>query len=139
MYRVLVTGGRAYGLVVLPPFEITDEELGRIQATAINERQTLYSKLNHLLALHPDLAICHGAAPGADALAETWCKFSHVPRVEYPADWGTHANSAGPIRNREMLKGFFPALVVACPGGTGTADMVAISRAAGVQVDEVHP
>ena len=42
----------------------------------------------------------------------------------FPADWARHGNSAGPIRNGQMLAAGKPELVVAFPGG-GTADIVA--------------
>ena len=44
---------------------------------------------------------------------------------------------AGPERNARMLAEGRPDLVVAFPGGTGTADMVRRAKAAGVRVVEV--
>ncbi|MEM9912925.1 MAG: hypothetical protein AAF922_19365 [Pseudomonadota bacterium] len=42
--------------------------------------------------------------------------------------------AAGPIRNKEMLDEGCPDLVVAFPGGRGTANMVKQAQAAGVEV-----
>ena len=39
-----------------------------------------------------------------------------------------HGNAAGPIRNQRMLDHGKPDIVVAFPGGSGTADMVKLSR-----------
>jgi hypothetical protein len=50
------------------------------------------------------------------------------------ADWNTHGRAAGPIRNQRMLDEVKPELVVAFPGGRGTADMVRRAREAGVNV-----
>jgi hypothetical protein len=50
-------------------------------------------------------------------------------------DWKRYGNAAGPIRNQRMLE-WGPDLVVAFAGGTGTAGMVALARAAGVPVIE---
>jgi hypothetical protein len=60
-----------------------------------------------------------------------------VPVSAHPADWFSHGKAAGPIRNQEMLAMEAPALVVAFPGGRGTADMVRRARKAGVDVLEV--
>jgi len=54
------------------------------------------------------------------------------------ANWRTHGKAAGPIRNQQMLDEGRPHLVVAFPGGTGTADMVRRAKAAGVPVMEVE-
>lgn len=62
-----------------------------------------------------------------------------VPVIVYHADWNAHGRSAGPIRNAKMLAEGKPDLVVAFPGGKGTAHMVGIARKAGVPVVEMLP
>jgi hypothetical protein len=92
-----------------------------------------------LLRLHTHQRITRvvtGGARGADALAATWARDYGVSLAEYPADWRTHRRAAGPIRNAAMLAAESPDLVIAFPGGRGTADMVAKARAAGVAVWE---
>jgi predicted Rossmann-fold nucleotide-binding protein len=42
------------------------------------------------------------------------------------------------VRNRQMLTEGRPDLVVAFPGGKGTANMVALARKAGVEIVEVQ-
>lgn len=83
--------------------------------------------------------IIHGGARGADECAWRWACRSCVPDEAYPADWKTHGRAAGPIRNQRMLDEGKPDLVVAFPGGRGTADMVRRAKAAGVKVIEVKP
>jgi len=83
--------------------------------------------------------IIHGGAPGADSLADQWAVVNWTKFEEYRADWAKHGRRAGPIRNSEMLKKGRPDIVVAFPGGRGTADMVAKARAAGVEVRKVFP
>lgn len=78
----------------------------------------------------------------ADYLAWRWATANEMPVVTHPAKWSKHGarrkgNPAGPIRNGEMLKMWQPDLVLAFPGGKGTADMVRQARAAGVEVCEV--
>ena len=76
-----------------------------------------------------------GAARGADALAERFCP-PGVTKEIYPADWQKYGKAAGPIRNQQMLDAK-PDLVVAFPGGRGTADMVRRAEAAGVMVRRI--
>lgn len=82
--------------------------------------------------------IVHGDASGADTMAARWAARHAVTVHAEPADWATHGRAAGPIRNQEMLDRFKPSLVVAFPGGRGTADMVRRARAAHVDVAEVQ-
>lgn len=81
--------------------------------------------------------VIHGAAPGADGLAARWAKEVGIPVKAYPAAWNIHGPAAGPIRNQQMLDEGKPDLVIAFPGGRGTADMVRRAKAAGVKVVEV--
>ena len=57
--------------------------------------------------------------------------------MEYPAPWKRFGPSAGGIRNQQMLDEGKPDLVVAFPGGKGTADMVRRAENAGVKVIKV--
>jgi hypothetical protein len=84
-------------------------------------------------------AIITGMARGADMLAWEWAKDRGVHTDEFAADWARHGRAAGPIRNAEMLRDGMPDLVIAFPGGRGTANMVALARRAGVSVREIPP
>jgi hypothetical protein len=59
-----------------------------------------------------------------------------VQTVAVMADWSI-GRKAGPIRNQRMLDEHKPDLVVAFPGGRGTADMVRRARKSGVEVTEI--
>jgi hypothetical protein len=83
------------------------------------------------------VTIIHGGAWGADWLADHWAVHNLCAIEEYPANWEKHGKAAGPIRNLEMLNEAKPDLVVAFPGGRGTAHMVRIAKEAGVQVIEI--
>lgn len=80
--------------------------------------------------------LIHGAARGADLLAQHWAILHSVEVRAFPANWEEHGRSAGPIRNKAMLVHGRPDLVVAFPGGRGTADMVRQAKKAGVPVAE---
>lgn len=109
--KVLVCGGRDY-----------------------RDRERLFATLDGL----PDVSvIISGMAKGADSLAAAWAKERGKLLMAFPADWRAHGRRAGPIRNVRMLMDGKPDLVVAFPGGKGTADMVKRSRASGVKVIEV--
>ncbi len=89
----------------------------------------------------PFSCIYQGEATGADQCAKEWAESRGIPVLGFPADWNTYGKGAGPIRNNAILGGHGPAgvvpepeLVIAFPGGAGTADMVAQARARDVPV-----
>lgn len=114
--RVLVCGGRDYW-----------------------DRHHVYNVLMDLIAEFGDVPQCiiHGGAAGADAHAAYWALGVGVDEVCFEADWGTHGRAAGPIRNQRMIDEGKPTLVMAFPGGRGTADMVRRARAAGLPVRQI--
>ena len=81
-----------------------------------------------------ELRIVHGGATGADAMAAKWAEEHGCECVAYEADWRREGRSAGPRRNQRMLDNEHVSLVVAFPGGRGTADMVRRAEAKGIQV-----
>lgn len=105
--RVLVTGGRTF-----------------------QDREWLWAGLN-LIHRHPQMGpiteIIEGGAPGADTRAREWAHWNEIVCTTVPAQWEKHGRAAGYIRNSEMAK-MRPDLVLACPGGKGTANMVEIAE-----------
>lgn len=114
--RVLVCGGRNYGATTA-------------------ELQLLVKELS---AIRPAVII-HGAARGADSLAANFARQTGIPCRAYPADWQRHGRRAGYLRNRLMLQKAKPDLVIAFPGGPGTAHMIRIAREANVPVHVAQP
>ena len=82
--------------------------------------------------------IIHGAAAGADTMADDLGQRLSVEVVRCHADWKKHGRAAGPIRNKEMLA-HKPTKVIAFPGGRGTKNMMEQSRSAGIDVIEIKP
>lgn len=111
--RLLVCGGRDY------------RDVGAV-----------YSSLDRAHAKRPITLVIHGGATGADTLAGAWARQNELPYLAVPAEWTKHGKRAGPIRNAAMLEQWQPDGVVAFPGGSGTADMIARARDAGVTVWE---
>jgi len=112
--RVLVCGGRDF-----------------------SDREKLHLELDTLHRLTPISCVIHGAARGADSLAAEWAAERHISIEEFAADWAKQGRAAGPIRNATMLSIGRPELVVAFPGGKGTANMVQQARKAGLRVQVV--
>jgi len=121
-FRILVCGGRDYGNRTYF-FSFMDRVLETIGGTGENPRR--------------NVVIIHGAARGADSLADDYGSERGLRVIRYPADWNTHKKAAGPIRNRLMLTDGQPHVIVAFPGGNGTADMIRQGKKAGVPVYEV--
>lgn len=85
-----------------------------------------------------DVTIIHGDAPGVDHLADTWAVVNWVQIKRFPAKWDQYGRGAGPLRNQQMLDEGKPDLVIAFPGGKGTANMTKLAREAGVKVIEIE-
>jgi len=85
--------------------------------------------------------VYQGGAKGWDTAAAQLQRAMGGQVETFEADWERFGNGAGPRRNADMLAGRHstgpmepPSAVVAGPGGTGTADMVARARAKGLPV-----
>lgn len=85
----------------------------------------------------PRIHIIHGGSSGADEFADEYAVVSWCELTVFGAYWEMHGNAAGPIRNQRMLDEGNPDLVVAFPGGRGTADMIARAERAGVEIIHV--
>lgn len=133
LVRILVCGGRDYG------------DKDKVFATL--DRLVSTDENNQLG--HP-VTIIHGACgvdksrpnwakmKGADRLADDWAVCNWKTTERFPADWTRYSSAAGQVRNREMLRDGRPNLVVAFPGGNGTAHMIEISKEAGIPVIEIQ-
>jgi hypothetical protein len=86
--------------------------------------------------------IIEGGAAGADVRAGEWSERRLGKKATVvKAEWGKYSaglkhgqkNPAGIIRNNQMVA-MKPDIVLACPGGPGTAHMVAASKKAGLKV-----
>lgn len=82
--------------------------------------------------------IANGACEGADKQSSEWAKRHGIHFVEVPALWDYHGKAAGPKRNRAMIEIIDPDIVVAFPGGFGTADMVERGRKHGLDVIDLR-
>lgn len=121
--RILVCGGRDYGY----KWEGSKK---------VRDLVVFNNSIDVVKALNPTRMI-HGGATGADEIAPEVARVLDIPVMCFPADWNTYHKAAGPIRNQQMLDEGKPDLVVAFPGGTGTADMVRRAKKAGIEVVEV--
>ncbi len=112
---VLVCGGRSY-----------------------RDRRRVYGALD-TAHIHRNITmVITGGATGADAIAADWAADRDIGLLEFSADW-SQGRKAGPLRNQKMLDEGKPSLVIAFPGGRGTADMIRRAEAAGISVARVTP
>ena len=109
--RVLVCGGR----------EVSDS------AYVWRELDVFHAKLEFTVVIEGD-------ARGADRLAGAWARARGIETLTYPADWSRYGKRAGYVRNTVMLQEGKPDLVIAFPGGKGTANMVHQANTASVPV-----
>lgn len=115
--RVLVCGGRDF-----------------------QDRDAVWNGLYGLVNDRGDLisAVIEGGAAGADRAARQWAEHCGVKHHTFMADWNAHGKAAGPIRNQAMIDTGRPDVVLAFPGGRGTADMVRRAKSADIEVVEVQ-
>ena len=112
--KVLVCGGRAY-----------------------TDASTIGTVLNDVHESRKIDILIEGGASGADKRAREWARSNGIHVATVDALWGGPlGKNAGPARNEAMLR-LIPDLVVAFPGGTGTASMVRIASQAGVEVLQI--
>lgn len=110
--RILITGSRNYTNLSKVKQEI--------QRHATCEGQTV---------------IIHGAAKGADSLADLAARQLGYSVEKYPADWSSHGRAAGPIRNQLMVdKGADICLAFPIGNSRGTYDCMNRARQAGIHV-----
>lgn len=89
----------------------------------------------HLGYLGPIEEVITGGATGADAMGKAWARTRGLPWREFPAQWDKYGKSAGPLRNAEMARHAAPGgLLIAFPGGAGTASMVREAKRVGLRV-----
>lgn len=75
--KILITGGRSYA-----------------------DKATVFRELDRI---HTESTICtliHGAATGADSLADAWAKSRGVEVIACPADWSRHGEHDRPGTGR---------------------------------------
>lgn len=81
------------------------------------------------------LLIVHGAARGADALADDVARELGFEREAHPADWGRFGKRAGFLRNRDMADaGAWLCLAFPMGESVGTRMMMKLCRDVGIPV-----
>lgn len=113
--RVLVCGGR----------DQTNDEF-------------VHNTLDRLLAARgPFERILHGAARGVDRMAGQWARYHGILEWAFLPEWHRVNGDDGRGRNQHIMASGAPELVIAFPGGSGTASMVERAKDAGIEVIEV--
>lgn len=127
--RVLITGGREYALY---------GELCKVL-------DDLHAERKFTLLVHGDAGLYKQgyrerpvAFKGADALSGRWADERGIQQVKVPANWEGFGDRAGMRRNKLMLDLAKPDVCIAFPGGRGTANMMRLTREAGVELIDVE-
>lgn len=110
---IAVTGGRGY-----------------------NDKATIYRVLDILNAARRISKLIEGGATGVDRLCRQWAIDRGISYETVEAEWSKHGKAAGPLRNGWMLDRN-PDLVVAFPGGRGTANMKNQTRARNIPLQDI--
>ncbi|AUV62018.1 hypothetical protein KIV63_gp26 [Mycobacterium phage SWU2] len=118
MRRVLVTGSRDW-----------------------RDRHSVWNALHQELIQFPDgIVVVHGAARGADDIADRWAWGMHqmgypVRPEDHPADWNGLGKRAGIIRNQAMVDlGADVCHAFPLEGSIGTRHCMSRAYAAGIRV-----
>jgi hypothetical protein len=117
--RILVCGGRTF----------TDKQLFLQKMAEIEQK---YGPFRPTATV-----IINGGARGADTLAAEYGYSRCFAVRTFHADWAKFGKRAGGLRNQQMLDEAKPDLVIAFPGGVGTADMVARAKWQNVPLEEI--
>jgi YspA, cpYpsA-related SLOG family len=123
-YRILVTGSREF-----------------------SDCATVCTELGHVMTMlmaadgpYPRIVVVHGAAKGADTLAEQAARAFGMDVERHPADWATHGKGAGFIRNAEMVSlgaSLCLAFYKQGAGNKGTDHCARLAEKAGIPVRRV--
>jgi len=125
----------------------------RIGVTGGRKYDNWHMVVHALRQMPEDATLVHGAASGADKMcAEWWGDMNGRATDPHPADWtapcrptckdghrqrrydgSDYCPAAGAYRNQEMVDSGID-ILIAFPGGTGTADMVRRAEEAGIHL-----
>lgn len=111
--KVVVTGGRDF-----------------------KDQEFIFKTLNQIHLQTPITLMTSGMAKGVDEICFKWAMKNEINCICVPAKWSRDGRAAGPIRNKEMADMLNHDLVVAFPGGKGTAHMVKYCKTLKLNVQE---
>lgn len=140
--KVLVCGGRNFGHYSAQQYDQRGRPCAVDEAAKearMAERRFVHDVLlNHHNKHGPFTQIIEGGANGTDTCAFWFAEMHKIPCRTFKADWNQYGASAGPRRNQQMLDEETPDIVIAFPGGKGTADMINRAEKAGIFVMKVE-
>lgn len=104
----------------------------------------LFDSIMELYVAQDDIVYVGDCPSGLDAMVRA---FGHEWQRIFKADWRKYGRSAGPRRNADMCRAAmefaenngYPVLLIAFPGGRGTASCVQQARRYGIPVMAMQP
>jgi hypothetical protein len=113
-YRILITGSRDWA---------ARDALNIALAEAV-----------HPIPAHQEIVIVHGAARGADTMADDFARIFGATAERHPANWTLNGKRAGFIRNQLMVNlGADICLAFIKDGSRGASHTAALAEAAGIE------
>ena len=102
-----------------------------------SDRKRIFDVLSELHRERGIEVILHGGASGADLLSVAWADKNGLKAIGFPANWGRDGKLAALRRNQKIIAEGRPNLLLAFPGGKGTAEMVRFAREHELPVIEI--
>ena len=95
--------------------------------------------LRRLSQIQEGPTIVHGAAGGADTMADRAARTLKLPIERYPADWATYGKRAGFIRNEQMLDTGVGLVIAFWDGQSrGTQHAIESAKRRGIPVEVIR-
>ena len=70
----------------------------------ISDKKLIFSKLDDMLLMHPNMILISGGAKGVDSIGEEWAKSHRIFVEQYKPDWEKYGRGAGIVRNKIMVE-----------------------------------
>lgn len=137
--------GRSVGRASAPAQRMARDTMSHARVMVTGSRnwsnaQAIEDALEGQLVEHGAITVVHGAARGADSIADNWAKAkiaqgAKVKVESYPAEWNKYGKSAGPKRNQQMVD-LGATVVLGFPIGqsVGTRHAMGAARKSGIRV-----
>lgn len=99
----------------------------------------VFNKLDYITKHYPISILICGMARGVDTIAYKWAMLHSISIMKFPITknmWNIYGNSAGPIRNLQMIKDGCAEMTIAFKtnAGSGTKNMISQSKTHGIKL-----
>jgi hypothetical protein len=78
--------------------------------------------------------VVSGCAKGVDTFGEEWAKCNNIPIKRFPAKWDKYGESAGVIRNQQMVDYADALIAIRFQVSAGTTDTIQRAKKKGMMI-----